>query len=68
MQNLKFVDSTEIGDVDLLGLALQFIREGKNSEAIRVLEAEVQRNSESSEGWRLLGQVHADNEQVRRPS
>lgn len=43
---------------------MQLIREGKNMEAIRVLEAEVQQNEESSEGWRLLGQLHADNEQV----
>jgi peroxin-5 len=42
-----------------LEIALKLIREGRDSEAIIALEAEVRLNENSSEGWRLLGQLHA---------
>merc|ERR1719487_23826 len=46
-----------------LALAQQLIREGKDKEAMRALEAEVQKNPESSEGWRMLGQLYAEQDQ-----
>jgi peroxin-5 len=50
-----YIESTE----SPLEVALQLIREGKDAEAIKALEAEVRLNENSSEGWRLLGQLHA---------
>jgi tetratricopeptide (TPR) repeat protein len=40
-------------------IAIRLIREGRDAEAIVALEAEVRLNENSSEGWRLLGQLHA---------
>jgi len=48
---------------DPLAEALRLIREGRDREALLCLEAEVQRNTESSEGWRLLGQLYAELDQ-----
>ena len=42
-----------------LEVAMRLIKEGKDGEAIIALEAEVRLNENSSEGWRLLGQLHA---------
>jgi peroxin-5 len=50
-----YIDSSE----NPLEAALRLIREGKDAEAIVALEAEVRLNENSSEGWRLLGQLHA---------
>nr|AZL94273.1 peroxisomal biogenesis factor 5 [Cardiosporidium cionae] len=47
----------------LLTLVKEFLSQGKVQDAMLACEAEIQRNPESSEGWRLLGQMHADNEQ-----
>eukprot|EP00923_Selenidium_pygospionis_P039992 GHVN01069309.1.p1 GENE.GHVN01069309.1~~GHVN01069309.1.p1 ORF type:complete len:457 (-),score=45.41 GHVN01069309.1:1225-2595(-) len=41
----------------------ELVREGKTSEAILALEAEVTADPECSEGWRMLGELHADNDQ-----
>ena len=49
---------------DGLGLAQRLLAEGKLQAAILALEAEVMKHPNSSEGWRLLGECHADNEQV----
>eukprot|EP00397_Hematodinium_sp_SG-2012_P015220 GEMP01015494.1.p1 GENE.GEMP01015494.1~~GEMP01015494.1.p1 ORF type:complete len:681 (+),score=165.36 GEMP01015494.1:190-2232(+) len=46
-----------------LELAQRLIAEGKDLEAIKALEAEVQKNPESSEGWRQLGQLWAQMDQ-----
>merc|ERR1719333_1254392 len=46
-----------------LALAQALLREGKDKEAMRALEAEVQKNPESSEGWRMLGQLYAELDQ-----
>merc|ERR1740138_1536000 len=48
---------------DPLALARQLLREGRDREALLALEAEVQRNPESSEGWRQLGQLYAELDQ-----
>ena len=48
-----------IDSENILEMALRLLREGKDSEALMALEAEVRVNPNSSEGWRLLGQLHA---------
>mmetsp|Transcript_5102 Transcript_5102/g.13633 ORF Transcript_5102/g.13633 Transcript_5102/m.13633 type:complete len:336 (-) Transcript_5102:302-1309(-) len=48
---------------DPLAEAMRLIREGRDREALLALEAEVQRNPESSEGWRQLGQLYAELDQ-----
>jgi len=50
-------------DDDPLALALRLMREGRDREALKALEAEVKKNPESSEGWRLLGQLYAELDQ-----
>ncbi|KAF4662552.1 Peroxisomal membrane signal receptor PTS1 [Perkinsus chesapeaki] len=45
-----------------LQLALRLMAEGKDKEAMLALEAEVQQHPDSSEGWRLLGLMHAAND------
>ena len=42
-----------------LEIALRLMAEGRDAEALVALEAEVRLNENSSEGWRLLGQLHA---------
>ena len=42
-----------------LEIAIRLIKEGKDSEAVVALEAEVRVHPNSSEGWRLLGQLNA---------
>lgn len=46
-----------------LAEAQRLLREGRDREALLALEAEVQKNPESSEGWRLLGQLYAELDQ-----
>lgn len=46
-----------------LEVAQRLIAEGRDREAIQALEAEVQRNPESSEGWRQLGELWAQMDQ-----
>merc|ERR1719428_260547 len=46
-----------------LAEAQKLLREGRDREALLALEAEEQRNPESSEGWRQLGQLYADMDQ-----
>jgi peroxin-5 len=48
---------------DPMAEALRLIREGRDREAILALEAEVQKHVDSSEGWRLMGQLYADLDQ-----
>merc|ERR1740138_221847 len=48
---------------DPLALAQRLLREGRDREALLALEAEVQRNPESSEGWRQMGQLYAELDQ-----
>jgi len=44
---------------DPLAEALRLLREGRDREALVYLEAEVRKNPESSEGWRVLGELYA---------
>jgi len=48
---------------DPLAEAQRLLREGRDREALLALEAEVQKNPESSEGWRMLGQLYAELDQ-----
>lgn len=52
-------DNPYAGAEDPLAEAQRLLREGRDKEALLALEAEVQRNPESSEGWRQLGQLYA---------
>ncbi|EPR64293.1 tetratricopeptide repeat-containing protein [Toxoplasma gondii GAB2-2007-GAL-DOM2] len=56
-------DNPYLSEPSPLALAQLLLEEGKLQEAVRALEAEVQRNPNSSEGWRLLGEALADCEQ-----
>ncbi|CAE8629391.1 unnamed protein product, partial [Polarella glacialis] len=60
----KFAEDNPFMDSqDPLAEAQRLLREGRDREALLALEAEVQRNPESSEGWRLLGQLYAEMDQ-----
>lgn len=48
---------------DAFAEGMRLLREGRDREAMLCFEADVQRNPESSEGWRLLGQIYADMDQ-----
>lgn len=50
-------------ETDLLARAKALIEEGRIQEAILCLEAEVQRNKQSSEAWRILGQLYQEGDQ-----
>lgn len=60
----KFAEENQFLDhSDPLSEAQRLIREGRDREALLCLEAEVTRNPDSSEGWRLLGQLYAELDQ-----
>lgn len=40
----------------------ELFRKGLLSEAVLALEAEVLKNPDNAEGWRLLGVTHAEND------
>jgi len=48
---------------DPFGLALKFREEGKITEAILALEAQLHKTPDRIECWQLLGTLHADNDQ-----
>jgi len=52
-----------MGEKNYLELAKKLISEEKIQEAILVLQAEVQQNPASSEGWCLLGNLHAEGDE-----
>merc|ERR1719487_816317 len=56
-------DNPYLDSDDPLAEAQRLLREGRDREALLALEAEVQRNPESSEGWRQLGQLYAELDQ-----
>jgi peroxin-5 len=49
--------------MDPLAEALRLVAEGRDRDAMLCLEAEVTKNPESSEGWRMLGQLYAEMDQ-----
>mmetsp|Transcript_32260 Transcript_32260/g.55947 ORF Transcript_32260/g.55947 Transcript_32260/m.55947 type:complete len:640 (+) Transcript_32260:122-2041(+) len=52
-------DNPYAASADPLAEAQRLLAEGRDKEALLALEAEVQKNPESSEGWRQLGQLYA---------
>lgn len=63
-EGMKFEEDNPFRDVlDPLAEAQRLIREGRDREALLALQVEVQRNPESSEGWRQLGQLYAEMDQ-----
>merc|ERR1719379_2944091 len=60
----KFSEENPYADsANPLEEAQRLLREGRDREALLALEAEVQRNPESSEGWRQRGQLYAELDQ-----
>jgi len=58
--DFKYSDNSYIESREnLVELAIKLMGEGQDMEALKVLEAEVRVNENSSEGWKLLGQLHA---------
>lgn len=51
-----------VGHPNPLKEGQELFRKGLLSEAVLALEAEVLKNPENSEGWRLLGIAHAEND------
>lgn len=51
-----------VGHPNPLKEGQDLFRKGLLSEAVLALEAEVMKNPENSEGWRLLGIAHAEND------
>lgn len=51
-----------VGHPDPLKEGQELFRKGLLSEAVLALEAEVMKNPENAEGWRLLGITHAEND------
>ncbi|KMZ61554.1 Peroxisomal targeting signal 1 receptor, partial [Zostera marina] len=51
-----------VGHPDPLGKGQDLFRKGLLSEAVLALEAEVMKNPNNAEGWRLLGITHAEND------
>lgn len=48
---------------DRLGMAKELVENGRAQEAIVCLQAEVQKNAENAEAWRLMGQLYQENDQ-----
>ncbi|TYI31670.1 hypothetical protein ES332_A04G000400v1 [Gossypium tomentosum] len=51
-----------VGHQNPLKEGQELLRKGLLSEAVLDLEAEVMKNPENAEGWRLLGITHAEND------
>ncbi|XVF82858.1 hypothetical protein PTKIN_Ptkin16aG0084100 [Pterospermum kingtungense] len=51
-----------VGHPNPLKEGQELFRKGLLSEAVLALEAEVMKNPENAEGWRLLGVTHAEND------
>ncbi|TYI41165.1 hypothetical protein ES332_A01G000900v1 [Gossypium tomentosum] len=51
-----------VGHQNPLKEGQELLRKGLLSEAVLALEAEVMKNPENAEGWRLLGITHAEND------
>lgn len=51
-----------VGHPNPLKEGQDLFRKGLLSEAVLALEAEVMKNPENAEGWRLLGIAHAEND------
>lgn len=52
----------DVGHPDPLREGQELFRKGLLNEAVLALEAEVLKNPDNAEGWRLLGIAHAEND------
>ena len=57
-----------VGHPNPLKEGQELFRRGLLSEAVLALEAEVLKNPNNAEGWRLLGITHAENDDDRQVS
>lgn len=57
-----------VGHPDPLKEGQELFRKGLLSEAVLALEAEVLKNPDNTEGWRLLGITHAENDDDQQVS
>lgn len=57
-----------VGHPDPLREGQELFRKGLLSEAVLALEAEVLKNPDNAEGWRLLGIAHAENDDDQQVS
>jgi len=57
-----------VGHANPLKEGQDLFRKGLLSEAVLALEAEVLKNPENAEGWRLLGIAHAENDDDQQVS
>ena len=48
--------------IDLLAQARELVEQGKMQEAMLCLEAEVQKNPQNHEAWKLLGQLYQESD------
>ena len=63
----QFADNNPyVGHPNPLKEGQDLFRRGLLSEAVLALEAEVLKNPENAEGWRLLGITHAENDDDRQ--
>jgi hypothetical protein len=63
----QFADQNPyVGHPNPLKEGQDLFRRGLLSEAVLALEAEVLKNPDNSEGWRLLGITHAENDDDRQ--
>ncbi|TYH23277.1 hypothetical protein ES288_A03G001200v1 [Gossypium darwinii] len=57
-----------VGHQNPLKEGQELLRKGLLSEAVLALEAEIMKNPENAEGWRLLGITHAENDDDQKES
>jgi len=58
--------ASEQDEKNLFDLGMELFAEGQVAKAILAFEAEVQKNVDSDEGWRMLGMCHAENDEDKR--
>eukprot|EP00347_Sterkiella_histriomuscorum_P009094 403342540 len=61
---IPFEANNKYADQDnTLKIAKQLVEEGQSQEAVVCLQAEVTKNPENAEAWRLMGQLYQENDQ-----
>ena len=62
-QQNPFMEQSNDQSIDLLAQARELVEQGKMQEAMLCLEAEVQKNPQNHEAWKLLGQLYQESDQ-----
>ena len=57
-----FMEQSNDQSIDLLAQARELVEQGKMQEAMLCLEAEVQKNPQNHEAWKLLGQLYQESD------